>query len=172
MPKIKVPMEKRRLYTPFRVAQMIQNAPSLKDKSIIALYYIFGVREKEPLFMTKEDIWFDDEWLYVRVRREKPSKKRVLPQIDVLKVNINTRFVEYILRYWRGAKDGERIWFYAENLETARNYVWKMIKELDPDGWVQLFRHSRKAYFRKKGYSDKHLMAWFGWDDPRTPMAR
>ena len=169
MPRIAVPKELRHLYTPDEVAQMIENAPTLKDKSLIAFYYIFGVREKEPFFVRKEDIWMDNEFFYVKVKREKIPEGMVLPRIDTLKVKLSTIFLNYIIEHLNEVKDGEYIWFYANNFETSRHKVYLMIKKLNPEGWIHLFRHTRAERFREKGYSDAELMAWFGWINPNTP---
>lgn len=169
MPNIKVPIEERHLYTPDEVAQMIEKAPTLKDKSLIAFYYIFGVREKEPFYIKREDIWVDDEWFYVKVKREKVPKGVILPKIDTLQVKLDTIFLDYIIEQFNNTKEGEFVWFYHSNLETARIYVWKMIKKTNPNAWIHLFRHTRNDYFRRKGKTREQRMAWFGWTDVRTP---
>jgi len=168
MPKIKVPKEKRHLYTVKDVAQMIEKAPTLRDKSLIALYYIFGLRRNEPYYINKEDIWMDHKWFYLRTKREKLPKKMVLPRVDVLKVSIDTVFLEYIIEQWKSVKEG-RVWFYHSNPDTFAHKVYLMVKKTNQNGWIHLFRHTRAERFREQGYSDVELMAWFGWTDARTP---
>ena len=168
MPLIKVPKEERHLYTPDEVALMIEKAPSLRDKSLIALYYIFGFRRNEPYYIEKQDIWLDDEWFYVRVKREKIPKKMVLPRVDTLKVRKETRFVDLMIEQWNTIQEG-KVWFYHSNPNTFAHKVYLMVKATNSNGWIHLFRHTRAERFRELGYSDSELMAWFGWVDARTP---
>lgn len=169
MPLIKVPKENRQLYTADDVALMIEKAPTLRDKSLIALYYIFGMRRNEPYFIFKEDVWVDDEWLFIRVKREKIPKKTVLPRVDTLKVSKKTRFVDLIIEHWKVIEPFYKVWFYHNNPGTFAHKVYLMVKATNINGWIHLFRHTRAERFREQGYSDSELMAWFGWLDARTP---
>jgi len=169
MPLIKVPKEERHLIEPYMVAQMMEKAQTLKDKSIIALYFITGMRVKEAFKIRKEDIWQDEKYVYVRIEYQKRSKKEVIPLTSVLPINKETNFLSYIIQQWASINDGEYIWNYASNPDTARVYVWKMLKDLNPNIWIHLFRHTRNDYFRRKGMTREQRMAWFGWTDIRTP---
>ena len=169
MPIIKIPFEERHLITPNEVDQMIKTAPELKDKAIIALYYIFGVRRNEPLSIIKEDIWIDDKWFYIKIKREKMKKGSVLPRIDTLKVTKDTKFLSYIIELWSGLNDGDFLFSYHPNPATASLKIYHMIRKINPKIWIHLFRHTRNDYFRRKGYTREQRMAWFGWSDPRTP---
>lgn len=169
MPLIKVPKENRRLIDAVDMTQLIEKAPTLRDKAIITLYYIFGVRREEPLDMRKEDIWMDEEWFYLKVKREKVPKRMVLPRVDTLKVKMNTPFLQYLIAHWHSINDGNLLFSYHPNPKTTSHKIYLMIKKLNPNIWIHLFRHTRAEKFRSLGYSNVELMAWFGWTDPRTP---
>ena len=148
---------------------MIEKAPTLRDKSILALYYITGVRAKEPFSIMKEDIWKDDKFLYVRIKREKVRKDVVVPMPSVLPIALTANHLQLIISQWESTAPAHQVWFYADNPETARKYVWKMIKNVNPNAWTHLFRHTRNEYFRGKGKTREQRMGWFGWTDSRTP---
>lgn len=169
MPKVTVPEENRRLIEASDVARMIEIAPSMRDKALIALYYIFGVRRNEPLEMRKESIWLDSDWFYLKVKREKVPKRMVLPRVDTLKVSKSTPFLQHIMAHWSSLKEGDMLFDYHSNPRTASHNIYVMIKKLNPNIWIHLFRHTRAEKFRAAGYSDAELMSWFGWTDPRTP---
>jgi integrase len=169
MPKVTVPKEDRRLIEAVDVQRMMDAAPNGRDRAIIALYYIFGVRRDEPLEMRKEDIWMDERWLYLKVKREKVPKRMVMPRIDTLKVSKETPFLCHLILHWAEIKPGELLFAYHSNPKTASHHVYMMIKKLNPNVWIHLFRHTRAERFRALGYSDAELMSWFGWTDPRTP---
>ena len=168
MPLIKVPKERRHLLTQFEVAQMIEKAPTLRDKSIIALYYITGIRCSEAWSIGKDDIWWDMESLHLRITRKKRSKKEVIPSPSILIIDLKTPFIEHIQRQKEATEDGKQVWHYADNPTTARIYMSRMLKSLNQDVWPHLFRHTRAESFRIKDFSDRELMAWFGWKDIRS----
>ena len=168
MPKVTVPKELRRLIEASDVAQMIEKAPTMRDRALIALYYIFGVRRDEPLEMRKESIWMDSDWLYLKVKREKVPKKVVMPRVDTLKIPKCTPFIQHIVAHWASLNEGDLMFNYHSNPRTASHAIYMMIKRLNPNVWIHLFRHTRAEKFRAAGYSDAELMAWFGWMDPRT----
>ena len=103
------------------------------------------------------------------MKREKIPKKMVLPRVDTLKVLRNTRFLQYLIAYWSSLNDGDKLFEYHPNPKTSSCYIYNMIKKLNPDIWIHLFRHTRAEKFRSQGFSDAELMAWFGWTDARTP---
>lgn len=166
---VNVDKNNRHLIEPFEVAQMIEMAARNMDKSIIALYYITGIRVSEAFGIRKEDIWKDDKFLYIKILREKRSKKEIIPSPSVLSLSLETHFLPYIITQWEMTEPGDVIWNYSDNPNNARVYVFKMLKKLNPNIWPHLFRHTRAEFFRSKGLSERELMAWFGWIDARTP---
>jgi hypothetical protein len=166
MPKIKVAKEDRKLITPEVMGGMINDAKTRQDKAILVFYYIFGTRVSEPFVMKKEDVWIDGEFLYAKIQRSKT--KGTFPKIDTLKVKTGTDFLHYIVAHWSEIPDGSRLFNYGENKNTFRNKVWKLVKSVNPNAWVHIFRHTRNDAFRRKGYTTTQRMAWFGWSDPKT----
>jgi len=168
MPKIAVPKENRHVYTASDITNMVEKAPTKRDKALIALYYIFGTRRNEPFFMHKDDMWIEGEWFYLKVKREKVPRKMVLPRVDTLKVKLGTPFLGFIIDYLKD-NETEFPFLYHPNHETSAHKVYLMVKVTNPNAWIHLFRHTRAERFREAGYSDAELMAWFGWTDARTP---
>jgi integrase len=166
MPKIKVPKERRKLITPEVMGGMINSAKTRKDKAILVFYYIFGTRVSEAFYIMKEDMWIYGDMLYVKIKRQK--SKGTFPKIDTLKVKTTTNFVHYLIAHWSEVSDRMRLFDYGENKNTFRNKVWKLVKSVNPDAWVHIFRHTRNDAFRRKGYTVTQRMAWFGWIDPKT----
>lgn len=166
MPKIKVAKEDRKLITPEVMGGMINAAKTRQDKAILVFYYIFGTRVSEAFHIKKEDMWIYGDILYVKIKRSKT--KGTFPKIDTLRAKTTTPFIHYLIAHWCEVLDGNRLFDYGENLNTARNRVWKLVKSVNPDAWPHIFRHTRNDAFRRKGYTASQRMAWFGWVDPKT----
>jgi len=165
MPKIKVPKERRKLITPEVMGGMINRAKTRKDKAVLVFYYIFGTRVSEAFTITKSDMWIYGDILYVKIKRSKT--KGTFPKIDTLRAKTTTPFIHYLIAHWSEVQEG-RLFDYGENSNTFRNKVWKLVKSVNPDAWVHIFRHTRNDAFRRKGYTAAQRMAWFGWVDPKT----
>jgi len=168
MPKIKVEYEKRKLLTPEIVGGMINRAPTLQDKAIIVFYYVFGARVSEAFTIEKDDMWIYGEWFNARIKRKKTKKESVLPKIDTLKVKTTNTFIHYLIAHWSSIKEGKVFRYGRYDVSTARVKVWKMVKKTNPDSWVHLFRHTRNDAFRRKGFTTRQRMSWFGWQLPKS----
>ncbi len=93
----------------------------------------------------------------------------MIPIPSEIPIRFDTSFLPYIVAQWKKTEPLKPVWYYASNPDTARIYAWRMIKKTNPNAWLHLFRHSRAEKFRSRGMTDRKLMAWFGWNDPRTP---
>jgi len=167
MPKIKVPFDNRKMLTPEVVGDMINAAPTLQDKAIIVFYYVFGTRVSEAFTIEKSDMWIHGEWLNINIKHQK-QKKSILPKIATLKARTDMNFIHYLIAHWSSVKGGKLFKYGRYDVSTARVKVWKMVKKTNKDAWVHLFRHTRNDAFRRKGYTARQRMEWFGWSNVKA----
>jgi len=166
-------------------------------KCIIALLWIFGKRINEILRLKREDIWIDDRFLYVRftVSKKRHRREAPIPETYLKKIRLDHPYVPYILRWveriregyifpsWSRAKkvkvrtkyenrEGKTVTgeyeYVIEGGHLTRQRVYQLLKKINPDAWLHLFRESLATYMAERGASEEELMHWFDWSDIRT----
>lgn len=143
------------------VAGMINIANSPRDKSMIAMLYIFGCRVGEMIKLRRENFWVLNDELYVKIEVEKKEKESGIPFKHIIKVNLNTPFLNYVINHVDTIPEGERVW------HISRSQVWRIIKKTNPNAWCHLFRHTRATKLAEIGAKEHAMVAWFGWNDIR-----
>lgn len=143
------------------VMEMINKCDSLEEKSLISILYLSGARISEILSLKKKDFWTDDNHLMIRI----PSLKRkeVIPYKHTLFLPLNKDpYISHIIYQVKSIEfANQKVWSYS------RNYAWRIIKRLDNNSWLHLFRHTRATLLAEKGATEAQLCAWFGWVDGR-----
>jgi len=194
MPKILV--ERKDILRKPEIDEMLSKADD-RLKCIIALLWIFGKRINEILRLKKEDIWTDQNFLYVRfqVSKKRSWKKTPIPETYVKKIRLEHPYVPYILNWishvksgfifpgrsqarkvrvrtkYKNRKGDEVIGEYEyirEGGHLTRQRVYQLLKEINPNAWLHLFRESLATYMAERGATEEELMHWFDWSDIRT----
>lgn len=162
MPKIKVKRDD--VLSPEEVQSMVQRAQTTELEALIIFLYVFGCRISEALSVIKEDIWYEGDYLFVRIKTLKQKEKSTTVIKRVLKVNTSTPLLGNLIKYHLDLPYGQRLF------KRTRFYYWVWIKKLNNKAWLHLFRHTRATRFAEKGADVYHMMAWFGWADPRRAL--
>lgn len=162
MPKIKTKRDD--VLTQEEVRAMIRMAPTGELESLIVFLYVFGCRISEAIAVLKEDVWYEGDYLYARIKTLKQKEKSTTVIKRVLKVNTNTPLLGIFIKYHLDLPHGQRLF------KRSRFYYWVWIKKTNNKAWPHLFRHTRATRFAEKGADVYHLMAWFGWADPRRAL--
>jgi len=144
---------------------MIQNGKfvdPLRDKSLLAFLYWFGVRRAEVIERVKEDFQIKDNLLIVNCPPKKGGER------EPLEIPVDYPFVDLIIeqvdRTRRTlANPTRRVWNISE--ETA----WRIVKRVMPKRYPHYFRLNRATRFLEDSTTTiPEMKAWFGWKSTRT----
>jgi len=131
---------------------MILDSDTICDKALIAILWNTGHRISEVLNLTRDDIWYDDKWLFFRLS----VGKRRTEFIHTIKIPRRAMFVDYIIDYVSTIDTGLLFDF-------TRQYVDLKLKKLNPNASAHKFRHSLATRLAEKGANRYQLDAFFGW---------
>ncbi len=78
-----------------------------------------------------------------------------------------------VYRKWIKKKTGEaveKIYPYNDGEEghLSCEMAWKIVKSLNPEAWVHLFRRSLATQLAESGCTESELMSWFDWENANT----
>lgn len=133
---------------------MILDADTKCDKALIAILWNTGHRISEILELERSDIWYDDKWIWFRLK----VGKRRLEFIHTIKIPRRAMFVSYIVDYHSELNDNKLFDF-------TRQYVDYKLKKLNPRASAHKFRHSLATRLAEKGANRYQLDAFFGWSE-------
>jgi integrase len=152
----------------------------------IALAKLFGKRVNEIFRIRREEIYTDEQYLYVRffVGKKTDRKETPVPKPYLKRITLRNPYCKYILQYIESIKDGyifpantkprlKR--FYDKKMKIWREYqkegghispeaAYYHLKKLAPNTWWHLFRESLATEMSERGASEEKLMNWFDWD--------
>ena len=134
----------------------------LRDKSLLAFLYWFGVRRAEVIERVKEDFQIKDSLLIVNCPPKKGGER------EPLEIPVDYPFVDLIIeqvdRTRRTlANPTRRAWNISE--ETA----WRIVKRVMPKRYPHYFRLNRATRFLEDSTTTiPEMKAWFGWKSTRT----
>ena len=134
----------------------------LRDKSILAFLYWFGVRRAEALERVKEDFKIKDGLLIVDATPKKGGEREPLevpadfPYVDLI--------IEQVNRTRRTlANPTRRVW------NISGPTAWRIVKRVMPKHYPHYFRLNRATRFLEDPTTTiPEMMAWFGWKAAKT----
>jgi len=165
------------------VEEMIKKANKLRDKCLIAMLWIYGMRPAEMIYIRKKDFQIKDDKLILKrqtikhktIRGIVGEQRKIVTNIIPLK----TKFVDIILKYLEKLDDEDFLF----NITPAG--IKQIVYRLSACGACEkckagrkcfyaippyFFRHNRMNNFAKQGKGIKFLVDWAGWDDIRTAL--
>jgi len=137
-------------------------------KALVSFLYVFGVRISEALRLKKEDFVVEGDKLVVTVPLlKKRTSGPFTNPTHILKADLNTPFVNYIVEWINQRQPGEFMWPLGRTWASVRKKAWMYIKELNPNVSPHIFRHTRLTKLALRGATGPDLMDWAGWSDLR-----
>jgi len=126
-----------------------------RDKSYLAAIFVLGARKLEPCEVVKEDIRVTETHLFIKIPAFKHGERA-----DVLKVNLATPGVDWIIKQWQHTRKGRKVWPLSPS--TAYRIVLRALGVCPH--WL---RHNwiTDKQKRLKGTPsevDRKIMAWTG----------
>lgn len=155
--KKKLPQE---LLSETEVQQIINNVPTVRDKTLFSLLYETGARIGEILNMKVCDVIFDDKGAYVMLDGKTGQRRnRIIKSIPLLKEWIIAVPTDDSKRFLWVTKDGNRLGY-----PMIRKILKKLEKQLKLNKrlYPHLFRHSRSTELAKY-LTEQQLKAYLGW---------
>jgi integrase len=158
---------------------------------LIALEWLFGKRIRETLRLRREDVHWDDEFLYANftVQKKRSRKATLAPKRVLKKILLSNPYTHYIIDhvstitegwiftgakgrrektvYWKD-EEGKIIKSYhyvdADEGRLSQEYALQILKALDENICCHLFRHSLATQMAEHEATEEELMHWFDWD--------
>lgn len=134
----------------------------LRDKSLLAFLYWFGVRRSEVIERVKEDFQVKDGLLIVNCPAKKGGER------EPLEIPVDYPFVDLIIKQVQNTRrtlsnPTRRVW----NISEAT--AWRIVKRVMQKRYPHYFRLNRATRFLEDPTTTiPEMKAWFGWKSTRT----
>lgn len=174
-----------------RVQEMIDRCERERDKAIIAILWIYGLRPAELVMLKRENFEIRDDVVILKHEtvKHKNIKGIVGEQRKIVTkiVPRNTPFMDIVVNYVNKFAPGDYLFSLHNWKLSPMSTQWvKMIvyeasrcmkcaacrirKRCPSSIPPYFFRHNRNNNFAKLGKGVKFLVDWNGWDDIRTAL--
>lgn len=138
------------------ILKMFYDSDDEQLKAIMAVLCMTGGRISEVLMLKGKDFYVDDEYIFFNsyILKKRDGIQRLTKKIR--KSNI---FYEYFKRYINNN------YFLEDDLifSYRRSYVWKRMKQVNPNSSPHLFRHAIATMLGQNGMDAFTLKQWMGW---------
>lgn len=152
-------MDKRRhILTRDEVEVMIAGACSIRDQALVAVLYILGCRISEALALRVNDIIIRETVVSFRIVSLK--RRETTEYVHTVTVSKETPFINIVTEYIDAisiTEDNARLFPFD------RIQAWRIVKKLNPNAWLHLFRHTRLTKLAEQGANPFQLQIWAGW---------
>jgi len=143
-------------------------------KCLIALLWIFGKRITENLKLKRKDFSLSrGGYLYVHytILKKKHRKTEPIPERRLKRITLRNRYTSFIVPYIKTVKEPNAYVFPSDRSGygyLSRIQAYRILKGLDQNCWLHLFRHSVATEMAERGATEEELMNWFDWDSYKT----
>ena len=147
---------------------MIERASNLRDKFLVAIFYLTGARINELTKLRRENItqfeYYGEEYIRIKLITEKRRKsgERFMIIERTLEIPKTAPFMDIVLSYIEQIKEGPLIKI------TDRRIRQIFDKLSDRTICPNMFRHSRLVKLARAGATIDELMYWKGASDTRS----
>ncbi len=171
MPKIKT--RRKDILRKEELNELLEKADSYYNGSriqcLIALLWLFGKRITENLMLKRKDIFIKEGYLYVyfHVKKKHDRKAKPIPRRFLKRKTLRNPYTKFVVQYTEKITDPEAYVFPSERSAygyMSRVQAYRIVKQLDPNAWLHLFRESLATKMAEEGASEEELMHWFDWD--------
>lgn len=141
-----------------------------KHLYLMCWLYAFGKRVSETVSLTREDVTFDDNYIYARfiILKTKPEFGIKIRRIKQLSRDhwLASWLVDHISSIEQGYLFPSR----AESGHLTRHGANYILQKYCVNSWCHLFRHSLAVLMAEHGANILDLMAWFDWKEEKTAI--
>ncbi len=134
----------------------------LRDRSLLAFLYWYGVRSSEALERTREDFKTEDGLLIVNA----PAKKG--GQREALEIRVDLPYVNLIIKQVNKTRRTTKNPF-GHVWNMSQTTAWRVVKRVMPKHYPHFFRLNRATRFLDDPTTTiPQMKAWFGWKSADT----
>jgi len=141
-----------------------------KHQYLMVWLYAFGKRISETIPLTREDVAFDDKYVYARFMILKTKPTSGVRAIKTKRLTRKHWLAPWLVKHISEISDGYMFPSWGERGHLTRYGANYILKKYSDDIWPHLFRHSLAVQMAEHGANILGLMAWFDWEDEKTAI--
>lgn len=132
--------------------------------------YAFGKRISETIVLKREDVAYDEKYIYARFTILKTRPKSGLKTVRTKRLTRKHWLSSWLVRHIEEISEGYLFPSWGEKGHLTRVGAHYILKKYDEEIWCHLFRHSLAVQMAEHGANILGLMAWFDWEDEKTAI--
>lgn len=179
--KVKVPKTRPKTLEKEQVEKLIDNCSNIRDKFLIKLLWVTGVRIGEALALWLEDFEIDAQKIHIVDRGELDNKAEIKtvhsPRVIDVSVELINDFMEYVAECHTDEVDTNHVFIKLDGLNkyqpldhNAVNSLFRRLKEKTGIKFVSphKLRHTHFTLLNEAGWTPEKMMKRGGWSDVQT----
>lgn len=141
-----------------------------KHQYLMVWFYAFGKRVSETVVLHRDDVAFDDRYIYARFTILKTQPKSGLKTVKTKRLTRKHWLAPWLVKHISEVSEGYMFPSWGETGHLTRRGADHILKMYSNEIWCHLFRHSLAVQMAEHGADILGLMAWFDWEDEKTAI--
>jgi len=142
-----------------------------KHQYLMVWLYAFGKRISETIPLTRDDVSFDDNYVYARFRILKTKTRSGVRLVKIKRLTRKHWLAPFLVKHIEEVSKGDYMFpSWGEQGYLTRRGANVILKMYSDDIWCHLFRHSLAVQMAEHGANILGLMAFFDWEDEKTAI--
>ena len=142
-----------------------------KHQYLMVWLYAFGKRISETVTLNRDDVSYDENYVYARFTILKTRPKSGLKTVRTKRLTRKHWLTDRLIEHISNTPKGEYLFpSWSEKGYLTRRGALYILKKYSEDIWCHLFRHSLAVQMAEHGATILGLMAWFDWEDEKTAI--
>lgn len=141
-----------------------------KHQNLMVWLYAFGKRISETVTLKRDDVHYDDNYIYARFRILKTRPISGLRTVKTKRLTRKHWLAPLLVRHIEDISEGYLFPSWGQTGHLTREGADYILKKYSDEIWCHLFRHSLAVQMAEHGADILGLMAWFDWEDEKTAI--
>jgi len=141
-----------------------------KHQHLMAWLYAFGKRISETIILKRDDVAFDDKYVYARFTILKIKPKSGIRIVKTKRLTRKHWLSPFLVKHISEIQSGYMFPSWGKTGHITRRGALYILKIYSDDVWCHLCRHSLAVQMAENGANILGLMAWFDWEDEKTAI--
>jgi len=176
--KISMPryvIQRKELISTEETMDIINKLADPKDKSMVAMFFLFGCRPAELAECVRNDFNISDVedklWVNMTNKKKRKNKSELIISTRWIWADMKDPLVTYILNWIEDKDMEETLWDYGRTPKSRNKSIDRRLKSVNPNVCAYVFRKSKATRLKNAGNNDGTVVHWFGWADSRPLQA-